>query len=561
MGILAAGAALLLAVAFVATANTGEVRTWSSATGTYKTEAELVELKEDGTIVLKKKDGSLITVPLSRLSDADQQYARAQNGSESTPATAGATRSQPRNTPAEVEAEALKCRTAKDAVLMYRFYMAKPDLSDDQRAAAEAALEVWQKKATDNLVRVGTQWMPEKDAEKIRERADAKIEHAMELLRLRNGELARKTLEDAAKLDPDSIKADFLMGIVYGLLADNDQKAQQHFERCLDREPNNVSVLNNLAVTLVFQKKYAQAAQHWKTAAGSAPKMKELSQNIGSLITMAGSPGYKVPPRALEDLSLTYEDLISNHGNPRPTRIGFVYTPPYGADWSEKQGGGGGKTESVVVSSGSGFVVHPQIILTNRHVIEGASGLLVLDPKNSKGEPLPAELIAISNELDLALIRCKTLNAPPVALVETLPPRGTDIMVLGFPLGPSFGTSLKSTRGAMVAMPDASVDNMCLFDAITNPGNSGGPLCDKAGRVAAVVRAVTGSVGGSYGAAIPISEALPFLRKHVPNLAAPMKDADELDWPGVDAKVSPSTVLILSKEDLQTDAGVGDGTR
>ena len=112
-------------------------------------------------------------------------------------------------------------------------------------------------------------------------------------------------------------------------------------------------------------------------------------------------------------------------------------------------------------------------------MVEHASGLLVLNPKNPGGEPLAAELIAISDKVDLALIRCDSLDAPAVPLVESLPPRGSDIMVLGYPLGPEFGKSLKSTRGSMVAMPDASVDNMCLYDAVTNPGNSGGPLCDK----------------------------------------------------------------------------------
>ena len=73
-----------------------------------------------------------------------------------------------------------------------------------------------------------------------------------------------------------------------------------------------------------------------------------------------------------------------------------------------------------------------------------------------------------------------------------------------------------------------------------------------------MVRAVTGSVGGSYGAAIPIAAAMPFLRSHLPDLDATSSDAKELDWPGVDAKVSPSTVLILKKEDvLQRIWGLG----
>jgi S1-C subfamily serine protease len=260
----------------------------------------------------------------------------------------------------------------------------------------------------------------------------------------------------------------------------------------------------------------------------------------------------------LQDLSGLYEELITKHGNPRPTKIGFVYTPPLGVEIGGDKGKFDGRRpsgESVVVSSGTGFVVAPHMILTNRHVVEHATGVLVLNPKNPKGEPLNAQLIAIADGVDLALVRCDSLDASSLPLTDKLPPRGSDIMVLGYPLGPDFGTALKSTRGSMVAMPDASVDNMCLYDAITNPGNSGGPLCDKKGHVAAVVRAVTGSVGGSYGAAIPIVNAIPFLHAHIPKLATAAGDDKELDWPAVDAKVSPSTVLILKKENLGSGLG------
>jgi S1-C subfamily serine protease len=514
-----------------------------------------VELKDDGNVVLKTKAGKTIQVPLGKLSEADQAFARGRGVAK--PQTAGAGESA--KSVEEVEAEAMQCRTAKEAVLRYTFYLSKKNLTAEQRAAAEAKLAEWKKKADDDQVRLGKQWMAKAEADKIRKQAQEKIEHAVELLRLRNEQLAEQSLEEASKLDPDSIQADFLMGVVYGAIAKNDKKAQAHFEKCLKREPGNVSVLNNLAVSLANQKKYSEAARYWKNAAASAPKMRELSQNIGSLIMMAGTKQAKLPPKTLQDLSQLYEELITKYGDPRPNQVAFVYAPPYGSNIGREKGEreGGPKGESVVVSSGSGFVVSPHVVLTNRHVVEHASGLLVLNPKNPGGEPLAAELIAISDKVDLALIRCDSLDAPAVPLVESLPPRGSDIMVLGYPLGPEFGKSLKSTRGSMVAMPDASVDNMCLYDAVTNPGNSGGPLCDKKARVAAVVRAVTGSVGGSYGAAIPIASAMPFLRSHIPDLDRASGDAKELDWPGVDAKVAPSTVLILKKEDVRNDLGVG----
>jgi S1-C subfamily serine protease len=546
---------LIAVLAIVSVGRAGELRTWTSASGSHTTEAEFVELKDDGTVVLKTTAGKTIEVAIGKLSEADQAFARGK-GAAKPPAAAGADAVK---SPEQLESEAQQCHTAKEALLLYKFYLSKKNLTPEQRSTADAKVAEWKKKADEDQVRLGKQWMTKTEADKIHKQAQEKIEHAVELLRLHNEQLAEQSLEEASRLDPDSTQADFLMGVVYGAIVKNDKKAQSHFEKCLKREPGNVSALNNLAVSLANQKKYPEAARFWKTAAASAPKMKELSQNIGSLIAMAGTKQAKLPPKTLQDLSQVYEELITKYGNPRPSQVAFVYSPPYGSKFGIEKGEseGGSSGESVVTSSGSGFVVSPHVILTNRHVVEHASGLLVLNPKNPNGEPLTAELIAISDKVDLALIRCDALDAPAVPLVDSLPPRGSDIMVLGYPLGPEFGKSLKSTRGSMVAMPDPSVDNMCLYDAVTNPGNSGGPLCDKKARVAAIVRAVTGSVGGSYGAAIPIAAAMPFLHSHLPDLDATSSDAKELDWPGVDAKVSPSTVLILKKEDVRNDIGVG----
>lgn len=50
-----------------------QVRTWTDHTGKYRTEAAFVESK-DGKVTLRKKDGTVLNVPLEKLSDADQQY-------------------------------------------------------------------------------------------------------------------------------------------------------------------------------------------------------------------------------------------------------------------------------------------------------------------------------------------------------------------------------------------------------------------------------------------------------------------------------------------------------
>src|SRR6478735_5488978 len=94
----------------------GEMRTWSSSSKAHKTEAEFVELKDDGVVVLKTKAGKTIEVPLSRLSENDQAYARS-HAAAKAPASSKA--ETPKSVEA-VEAEASQCKTAKEAVMVYK---------------------------------------------------------------------------------------------------------------------------------------------------------------------------------------------------------------------------------------------------------------------------------------------------------------------------------------------------------------------------------------------------------------------------------------------------------
>jgi len=66
-------AAVLLAVS---TTTEAPARTWTSATGTFQVEAELIEKGTDGTVVLKRKDGVTLKTKLEKLSKVDQEYVR-----------------------------------------------------------------------------------------------------------------------------------------------------------------------------------------------------------------------------------------------------------------------------------------------------------------------------------------------------------------------------------------------------------------------------------------------------------------------------------------------------
>ncbi len=69
--------ALLLSLALLITSAEAETRTWTDSSGQFKIEAEF-ESYAEGSVTLKKQDGETITVPMTKLSRADQTWVRAE---------------------------------------------------------------------------------------------------------------------------------------------------------------------------------------------------------------------------------------------------------------------------------------------------------------------------------------------------------------------------------------------------------------------------------------------------------------------------------------------------
>ena len=122
---------------------------------------------------------------------------------------------------------------------------------------------------------------------------------------------------------------------------------------------------------------------------------------------------------------------------------------------------------------------------------------------------MPAKLVASSEKPDLALLHCEGLDAAPLAIDPAPCRRGTDIMTLGYPEMFVLGASLKSTRGVISAVPSSAVDDMYLYDAVINHGNSGGPVCDTHGNVVAVTTIMV-TTAGKYGGGIPGADGTSF---------------------------------------------------
>ena len=68
---------VLICGLLVAAAPAAWTRKWTDNTGKFSVEAELVEVKGD-KFLLKKPDGSVVTVPIARLSEADRRHVKEQ---------------------------------------------------------------------------------------------------------------------------------------------------------------------------------------------------------------------------------------------------------------------------------------------------------------------------------------------------------------------------------------------------------------------------------------------------------------------------------------------------
>jgi S1-C subfamily serine protease len=159
---------------------------------------------------------------------------------------------------------------------------------------------------------------------------------------------------------------------------------------------------------------------------------------------------------------------------------------------------------------GSGWVAAPGVVVTNAHVVAGESDTTVQIGGAPPG--LGARAIAFDPHDDVAILRVPGLTARPLKM-EGNPKPGTSAAILGYPLDGPFDAEAGRLGATQVVNTEDAYGNGPVQRQITSlrgkvrPGNSGGPMVDPAGRVAATVfAAITGGGGkGPGGFAVPNS--------------------------------------------------------
>ncbi|GMU63827.1 MAG: putative periplasmic serine endoprotease DegP-like protein [Acidobacteriota bacterium] len=160
-------------------------------------------------------------------------------------------------------------------------------------------------------------------------------------------------------------------------------------------------------------------------------------------------------------------------------------------------------------SLGSGLIVDPSgLVVTNAHVIEGASRILVT---TLDGRELEADVLGADRDADLAVLKVATRGLPSVPLGRSADLlMGETVVAIGNPFGLSHTvtTGVLSARGRTVPGDASGVryTDFLQTDASINPGNSGGPLVNLAGQVIGINTAIIRGASG-IGFAIPADRA------------------------------------------------------
>ena len=161
--------------------------------------------------------------------------------------------------------------------------------------------------------------------------------------------------------------------------------------------------------------------------------------------------------------------------------------------------------------SGAGVIIREDgYIVTNNHVIAGANAIEVTLNNN---RTYPARLIGTDPATDVALIKIEENGLPIVPFADSDQLRlGEWVLAIGSPydLRSTITAGIVSAKGRSMPQDpnnpnEFRIESFIQTDAAVNPGNSGGALVNKEGKLVGVNTAIisqTGSYAG-YSFAVP----------------------------------------------------------
>lgn len=136
---------------------------------------------------------------------------------------------------------------------------------------------------------------------------------------------------------------------------------------------------------------------------------------------------------------------------------------------------------------GTGWALTPTYIVTNLHVIDGASHLRLV--RADKQEiPLKLVLSDARNDLAILALTSPAYHFKPLPLATSRPRLGASVFTVGYPHPDLMGTSPKLTTGTLSALSGLADDPRTYQVSVpVQAGNSGGPLLNTHGEVIGII--------------------------------------------------------------------------
>lgn len=437
----------------------------------------------------------------------------------------------------DVEADAIRCRSATEAAEVYRLFLAGDRLTPEQRSAAEIRARLWGEKSETGLVRLGDRWLPAAEAAAVKDEARKILAHALELMRLGNADLAEDELRKASRLDPDSGRASFVTGLAYAKVANKPEKAVEHFADAVGREPRNAAALNDLAVLEVLTRRHGAMARHFQQAVENAVDPMPVAENIAWAVKLSGAAQvdraqakYRMPERTIDDLNTLYR-MVTQELKLKPSDE--VGEPRYlGPDGSVCMATSladvaalfeGAFEDDAEARFSLGFAVAPGHVVCPRQAITRADGSVLpevmVESPQDRGNRFPATVVAAPEDGDLALLQCDGPTVKPLSLAAAVPP-DSRIFAIDRSGESWLAPRLAAVPGALVTPADQPADpGRFIHTAVVPRGPGGGPIVDGSGQVVGMVASTprTDASGNAAGFGIPAERIRALLTEHVPD--------------------------------------------
>jgi S1-C subfamily serine protease len=141
------------------------------------------------------------------------------------------------------------------------------------------------------------------------------------------------------------------------------------------------------------------------------------------------------------------------------------------------------------VLEGTGFVIAPNRVMSNAHVVAGSESVTV----EVDGQSYDATVISYDPNEDISIMDVPNLPSKPLVFAEQPARSGTDAVVLGYPGGGDFlATPARIREIIELSGPDiyrTTTVNREVYTirGLVRQGNSGGPMINRAGQVLGVV--------------------------------------------------------------------------